>query len=472
MTVRTRRGQLPDYSGALMATPGPRDRRGLPALVRARRARTVVGTQAATLACLLAAVPATAAAATPVGRPVTAVHLRPNPLAGAPAVDNFWLASTTGTVWSFDNARPYPAAPKLAGTLADIVPAEGTGGRQGYWLVSTTGEVVARGTTHTFPPAVPGSHPATPVADLTPTADGKGYWLVSANGDVTAYGDARSYGVGHDPASGPGRAVRLVAAPAGTRAKVGGYWLVSADGHVQAFGDVSSYGPGPAAKLQGQVVDMQATADGRGYWELTSLGNVYTYDDAKYYGAHPLASNTNPAEKLVVGPKGGGYWIEDEDGTSWAFGTARTFVDLFLFGQPGSAPLEGLVFRPTTVGDRVAMFALSQIGKRYEYGGTGPDGYDCSGLVYRSYLTVTGRKLPRVAADQYHAGGVQVPLSQLQTGDLLFYSSNPARWQDVSTDAIYVGGGGTLAADVPAVQTESVGWWTAGGSPLPVGVRP
>ncbi len=422
------------------------------------------------MACLLVMAPATAAAASSSGRPGAGLHLQPSPATGAPAVDNFWLASTTGTVWSFDNARPYPDSPKFTGTLADIVPNEGLGGRQGYWLVSTTGEVVGRGTAHTYAAVVPGSHPATPVADLTPTTDGKGYWLVSANGDVTAYGDARGYGVGHDPVTGPGRAVRLVAAPPGK----GGYWLLSADGRVQAFGDVSSYGPAPTAKLQGEVVDLQATNDGRGYWELTSLGNVYTYGDARYYGAHHLDTNTGPAEKLVVGPKGDGYWIEDQNGSSWAFGTARTFVDYFLFGQPGSAPLEALVFRPATVGDRVALFALSQLGKRYQYGGTGPDGYDCSGLVYRSYLTVTGRRLPRVAADQYHAGGVHVPLSQLQTGDLLFYSSNPdpAHWQDVNTDAIYIGGGGIVAADVPAVQTESVGWWAGDGGPLPTGVRP
>ena len=382
-----------------------------------------------------------------------------------PAVNSFWLATTTGSVYAFDNAATLHGAGNFTGTLADVVPdLSYTGGltpqlgsTQGYWMVGTAGQVVARGIAATYPPATPGARPAGPVSDLTATANGKGYWVVSADGDVTAYGDARPFGVGHDPATGPGHVVRLVATPDGR-----GYWLLSADGQVQGFGDATAYGPRPGSGPTGQVVDLASTADGKGYWELTSTGSIYSFGDAHYYGAHPLAAATDPAEKLVADAAGTGYWIEDQNGTSWAFGSAvhagcGAFDD--PFNPVGSPPLEALVVRPVTVGDKAVLFALSQLGKPYRLGGTGPANYDCSGLVYRSYLSVTGKALPRTAADQYHAGGTHVPWTGLQTGDILFSSSNPANWQDIGTDALYVGGGALVEADVPAVQTWSVQSW-------------
>lgn len=154
------------------------------------------------------------------------------PSAGpGPAVDSFWLATTSGAVYAFNDAMNLHGAGVFSGTLADVVPDHVAGAfvgslaaAEGYWLVSTAGKVVARGIAATYPAAVPGSVPATPVSDLTPVPGAKGYWLVSANGDVTAYGAARSYGAGHDPASGPGHVIRLVSTPDGK-----GYWLLSAE---------------------------------------------------------------------------------------------------------------------------------------------------------------------------------------------------------------------------------------------------
>ena len=49
---------------------------------------------------------------------------------------------------------------------------------------------------------------------------------------------------------------------------------------------------------------------------------------------------------------------------------------------------------------RAVKFALSQLGKPYQWGAEGPNRYDCSGLVWRAYHR-QGHTLPRVAADQY-----------------------------------------------------------------------
>ena len=88
---------------------------------------------------------------------------------------------------------------------------------------------------------------------------------------------------------------------------------------------------------------------------------------------------------------------------------------------------------------RIALaFALAQIGKPYVYGGTGPYGYDCSGLAQTAWAAA-GLWIPRTTQEQ--AGiGTHVPMNQLRPGDLvLFYA-------DASHVGIYVGGGNVVVA--------------------------
>lgn len=77
---------------------------------------------------------------------------------------------------------------------------------------------------------------------------------------------------------------------------------------------------------------------------------------------------------------------------------------------PGREPAQ-------TPGERAAVAAVRQVGTPYRYGGTGPDGFDCSGLVQYAWRKA-GRSLPRTTATQWRS---LRPVRQLRTGDVLFF---------------------------------------------------
>lgn len=99
--------------------------------------------------------------------------------------------------------------------------------------------------------------------------------------------------------------------------------------------------------------------------------------------------------------------------------------------------------RPTPVTQvlrgRIALdFALAQRGKPYVYGGTGPDVYDCSGLVQRAWR-VAGVRIPRTTQQQAHTGKA-VPLNKIKLGDLVVF------YHDASHVGIYAGDGKVVVA--------------------------
>ncbi|AXR74315.1 peptidoglycan endopeptidase [Auritidibacter sp. NML130574] len=73
----------------------------------------------------------------------------------------------------------------------------------------------------------------------------------------------------------------------------------------------------------------------------------------------------------------------------------------------------------------------------YSWGGNGPQGYDCSGLTVAAF-NAAGKSLPRSSKAQYAAAKQYVPLSQMQPGDLVFWSNNGSG-SGVYHVAIYMG---------------------------------
>lgn len=83
----------------------------------------------------------------------------------------------------------------------------------------------------------------------------------------------------------------------------------------------------------------------------------------------------------------------------------------------------------------VVNWAMSQRGKPYVWGGSGPNGYDCSGLVLAAYKQI-GISLPHSSSAQ-RGYGTSVSFSALQPGDLVFAPGHVA---------IYIGNGTVVHA--------------------------
>lgn len=75
-----------------------------------------------------------------------------------------------------------------------------------------------------------------------------------------------------------------------------------------------------------------------------------------------------------------------------------------------------------SVAERAASIAVAQVGVPYRYGGQGPNGFDCSGLVHYSYNRA-GKSVPRTTG-QLWKNATTIDRADLQAGDLLFFSIN------------------------------------------------
>ena len=78
--------------------------------------------------------------------------------------------------------------------------------------------------------------------------------------------------------------------------------------------------------------------------------------------------------------------------------------------------------------------AASMVGKPYRYGGSSPQGFDCSGLVHFSYKRA-GLNVPR-STDTQRGQSRKVSVSGLARGDLLFFNQDGKRSSHVG---IYLG---------------------------------
>jgi len=107
-------------------------------------------------------------------------------------------------------------------------------------------------------------------------------------------------------------------------------------------------------------------------------------------------------------------------------------------------------------------YALEQLGKPYVWGGTGPIGYDCSGLVMMAY-EAAGISLPRTTFQQVDVGTPVYSLSQLEPGDLIFTAGSDGTATNPGHVSMYMGDGLVIEAPETGLNvriTPLSGYWS------------
>lgn len=133
---------------------------------------------------------------------------------------------------------------------------------------------------------------------------------------------------------------------------------------------------------------------------------------------------------------------------------------------------------PVKVAQAIA-FARAQLGKPYRLGATGPNVWDCSSLTLKAYAAAGINIGLHSASRQFMTASDRrqlVPLSQLQAGDLIFWSTSRDYWNRNVLNkyhiAIYLGNDQFIEAPNPSAPVRI--WRLSGrtGELVPYAARP
>ena len=110
------------------------------------------------------------------------------------------------------------------------------------------------------------------------------------------------------------------------------------------------------------------------------------------------------------------------------------------------SPIDAVLPTNTTnVQQAIVREAFKHLGKPYVWGAKGPNTFDCSGLTYYVYMKATGHYIGGWTGEQQYAG-TQIPVSQSQPGDLVFWGPSSGVTHHVG---IYIGNGQFIHAPQP-----------------------
>ncbi len=186
----------------------------------------------------------------------------------------------------------------------------------------------------------------------------------------------------------------------------------------------NTWGGAPIHAASLQVAGVATDGNGDG------IANVYDPADAipgaaKYLVAHGAPGNMAGA---IFAYNHAGWYVTAVENFAAQYATGGFTVAQVNPGpsaattgcNPGNSVLAALTTPNAAVATAI-RFAQAQIGKPYLWGGTGPDSFDCSGLVLMAYRAAGITNMPRTAAEQFHWGPA-VPVNAVSPGDLVFFA--------------------------------------------------
>jgi cell wall-associated NlpC family hydrolase len=207
----------------------------------------------------------------------------------------------------------------------------------------------------------------------------------------------------------------------------------------------NNWGGAPVHPAGEQVAGVATDGNGDG------IASVYEPADAiagaaKYLVAHGVQNNVSGAifayNHLTSYVQSVLHWATVYANGGFSVGAATSggavtaaqcLASAALGGGRGSAQV------PNQAVATAIAFARSEIGKPYLWGGTGPDAFDCSGLMMMAYRSV-GINIPRTSEDQW-TWGPRVAPGHEQPGDLVFFAGSDGTTTSPGHVAMVIGHG-------------------------------
>jgi peptidoglycan DL-endopeptidase CwlO len=111
---------------------------------------------------------------------------------------------------------------------------------------------------------------------------------------------------------------------------------------------------------------------------------------------------------------------------------------------------------PNQAVSTVISYARQQLGLPYLWGGTGPDAFDCSGLVMMAYRAA-GISIPRTSQDQW-TWGPRIQAGSEQPGDLVFFAGSDGTTTSPGHVGLVIGKGMMIEAEETGVPIHIVSY--------------
>ncbi|MCT9932662.1 bifunctional lytic transglycosylase/C40 family peptidase [Planotetraspora sp. A-T 1434] len=185
---------------------------------------------------------------------------------------------------------------------------------------------------------------------------------------------------------------------------------------------VSTWGGKAKIKIGSGVNGYASDGDGDGY------GDIYNPADAILGAAKMLKRNGAPDDlRRAIFVYNRATWYVDQ-----VLEIAKRYDATGDIGVPAEADpncdSSYVATASSEVVRKILEYALAQRGKPYRWGGTGPDAFDCSGIIYMAYRNA-GLTIPRTTFGQWPFGEPVQEGSELP-GDLVFFNAGPGTSAD------------------------------------------
>ena len=219
----------------------------------------------------------------------------------------------------------------------------------------------------------------------------------------------------------------------------------------------SGWGTSKIAKEKNNIWGYGATNDNPGgnahsYSKMSEGASQFAQEFMKTYYNGYGAKSINSAG-TGDNPAGMGYAYFDYGGIdpSWATKVSSimgTLYDTAKTVQPQqtsySSNTSSSSSSNTSAGQKLVDTAKKYLGTKYVWGGSTPDGFDCSGLV-QYVANQNGIKVNRTSQEQFK-NGTAVSKENLQPGDLVFFKGSDGTSTSPGHVGIYVGQGQYIQA--------------------------